>query len=135
MKGQWGLISALIFALIVAVFAVINVDAVTVDYLFGTAQWPLVLIILASALVGGLAVFGFGIFRIFRMRRKIRVLTKENHQLKSEAEQDQTSDEAGTKTERAQEPLQSKENGKTDWDKAVSVDSENQTKDDPSTKK
>src|SRR5699024_9707641 len=68
------------------IFAVINVESVTVDYLFGTAQWPLVLIILASALVGGLVVGGFGIFRVFRMRREIRVLTKKNQQLQSDLE-------------------------------------------------
>lgn len=86
MKGQWGLLFAFIFALIVAIFAVINVDKVTVDYLFGTAQWPLVLVILASALLGALVVGGFGIFRVFRSRWEIRGLKRENVQLREELE-------------------------------------------------
>lgn len=41
MRGQTYIISALVFALIVAIFAVINVDPVEVNYLFttGEAQW------------------------------------------------------------------------------------------------
>ncbi|MEC1242199.1 DUF1049 domain-containing protein, partial [Bacillus paralicheniformis] len=42
MNKQWTLIAALIFTLIVAVFAVINVEPVKVDFLFGTAEWPLI---------------------------------------------------------------------------------------------
>jgi lipopolysaccharide assembly protein A len=80
-KGQWTLILALIFALIVAVFAVINVDPVEVNYLFGTANWPLILIILSSVLMGGIIVASVGIFRMFVLQRKIKQLEKENKSL------------------------------------------------------
>lgn len=83
-KGQWGLLLAFLFAVLVAIFAVINVDMVTIDYLFGTARWPLVLVILTSAFLGGLVVGGFGVFRTLRMQRQIRRLTKENQHLQSE---------------------------------------------------
>lgn len=53
MNKQWTIIFALLFTLIVAIFAVINVRAVEVDYLFGTAEWPLILVILGSVLIGG----------------------------------------------------------------------------------
>lgn len=130
MRGLWGLISALVFALVVAIFAVINVDAVTVDYLFGTAQWPLVLIILASALVGGLAVFGFGIFRILQMRRQVRELTKENSQLKSEAGQRESIDQTRTNKEHASQRYQPK------GEKAKEAKDDNQQRSgDSSTKK
>ncbi|MCA1031878.1 lipopolysaccharide assembly protein LapA domain-containing protein [Bacillus timonensis] len=93
MKGQWNLILAFVFALIVAIFAVINVEAVEVDYLFGTAQWPLILIIIASVLMGGLIVGSVGLFRLFVLGRAIKSLEKENLRLretleKSENEQD-----------------------------------------------
>lgn len=99
MKGQWGLLFAFIFALIVAIFAVINVDPVTVDYLFGTAQWPLVLVILASALLGALIVGGFGIFRVFRFRRENRALKRENQQLEEKLQKlkEETAIGEGTK--------------------------------------
>lgn len=61
MEFQWNLILALLFALIVAIFAVVNVKPVLVDYVFGTAELPLILIILSSALLGGLIV-GSGLF-------------------------------------------------------------------------
>ncbi|MDN7245855.1 lipopolysaccharide assembly protein LapA domain-containing protein [Planococcus shenhongbingii] len=45
-------ILSLIFAVIIIVFAVANIDPVPVNYLFGEAQWPLILVILGSALLG-----------------------------------------------------------------------------------
>lgn len=81
MKGQTHIILALIFALIVAVFAVINVDPVEVNYLFGTGQAPLVLVILVSVLMGGLITGAFGIFRLLKLQKQLRVLEKENTRL------------------------------------------------------
>ncbi|MFC5713523.1 lipopolysaccharide assembly LapA domain-containing protein [Thalassorhabdus alkalitolerans] len=75
MKGQYGLIIGLIIALLIAVFAVINVDPVEVNYLFGTADWPLVLIILGSVLMGGLLVGFVGMVKVYRLQQ-------ENKQLK-----------------------------------------------------
>lgn len=56
MKAQGYLIFGLLFALLIAVFAVVNGNDVSFNYIFGTVKWPLVLIILGSAAVGGLAV-------------------------------------------------------------------------------
>ncbi|MGM0874388.1 MAG: LapA family protein [Bacillota bacterium] len=86
MKRQWSIILAIIFALIIAVFAVINVDPVEVDYLFGTAEWPLVLIILGSVLMGGFIISSAGVVRILTIQRRLRVAEKENVKLKNELE-------------------------------------------------
>ncbi|RIW37660.1 DUF1049 domain-containing protein [Bacillus salacetis] len=85
MKFQWNLILGLIFALVVAIFAVINVDPVRVNYLFGEAEWPLILVIIGSVLMGGLIVGSVGLFRLFVIQRKVKSLQKENEQLKKEA--------------------------------------------------
>ncbi|WP_077736328.1 LapA family protein [Bacillus sonorensis] len=77
MNKQWTLISALIFTLIVAVFAVINVEPVTVDFLFGTAEWPLILVILVSVLMGALIIGSAGAFQIMRLKKELRALKKE----------------------------------------------------------
>ena len=53
MKFQWTMLVGILFALIVAFFAVMNVEAVTVNYLLGTAKWPLIIVILGSVLMGG----------------------------------------------------------------------------------
>lgn len=81
MKFQWALLFGFLFALIVAVFAVINVDNVTVNYLFGESQWPLILVILGSVLMGGMIVGSVGLFRIYSLQRKVKILKKENEKL------------------------------------------------------
>ncbi|MFS0654719.1 LapA family protein [Bacillus sp. 179-C3.3 HS] len=76
-KQQWTIIFAFIFVLIVSVFAVINVRPVQVDYLFGTAEWPLILVIIGSVLMGGLIVAFAGIFQIVKLKRELKVLKAE----------------------------------------------------------
>ena len=79
MKFQWNLLLGLLFAVIIAVFSVVNVDAVPINYVFGTAEWPLVLIILCSALLGA-AISGFiAMFRAVQSNRRIKELQRENN--------------------------------------------------------
>lgn len=77
MKQQWTLIFALFFALIIAVFSVVNVAPVPVDYVFGVAEFPLIMVILGSALAGGFVVGLFGTIRMMRQNRRIRTLERE----------------------------------------------------------
>ncbi|MFC6333631.1 lipopolysaccharide assembly LapA domain-containing protein [Paenibacillus septentrionalis] len=93
MKSQWMLILGLLFALIIAVFAVINVDAVQVNYLFGSTSTPLILVIMISTLFGGLAVGSLGMIRVFMLQRKLKQLEKQlhdvvNHSLQATPEQE-----------------------------------------------
>ncbi|GIO84296.1 hypothetical protein J25TS5_12280 [Paenibacillus faecis] len=74
MKIQWSLILGMVFALITAVFAVINVDPVPVNLLFGSFSLPLILLILGSTLLGGIIVGAFGIYRGYRMQKEIKIL-------------------------------------------------------------
>ncbi|AFC28789.1 hypothetical protein PM3016_1885 [Paenibacillus mucilaginosus 3016] len=76
MKAQWILILTLLFALVTAVFAVINVDPVRVKYVFGERDIPLILVILGSVLLGGLITGFIGLFRQFKLKRQIRLLEK-----------------------------------------------------------
>ncbi|WP_026585335.1 LapA family protein [Bacillus sp. J33] len=84
MKIQWALLFGFLFALIVAVFAVINVDNVTVNYLFGESQWPLILVIISSVMMGGLIVGSVGIVRMYALQKQVKLLKKENDKLKAE---------------------------------------------------
>ncbi|MBM6619710.1 LapA family protein [Bacillus suaedaesalsae] len=93
MKGQWTLILALLFALIVAVFAVINVNPVEVDYLFGVANWPLILVILGSSVMGAIAAGSIGIFRLLQQQRKIKHLQKENNELQKKLHDHEQNDQ------------------------------------------
>lgn len=100
MRIQWNLILALIFALIIAIFAVVNVDSVRVDYVFGTTYFPLILVILGSALLGGLIVGSIGLFRNFMLQRQVKQLTKEKAQLEAKI-QEFNKDSDALKTEDA----------------------------------
>lgn len=84
MKGQTYIILALLFALIVATFAVINVEAVEVNYLFFQSESPLILVILVSTLLGGLITGGFGIYHLIGVKKKMRQLQEENQQLRAQ---------------------------------------------------
>lgn len=77
MKFQWTWLLALLFAVIIAIFSVANVEAVRINYVFGIAEWPLVLIILSSALLGA-AISGIvAMFRTVMAKRQVKELTKE----------------------------------------------------------
>ncbi|MBT2643657.1 DUF1049 domain-containing protein [Bacillus sp. ISL-41] len=93
MKFQWTLLLGLAFALIVAVFAVINVDPVTVNYLFGESEWPLILVILGSVLMGGIIVGSVGLFRMFVLQREVKSLRKKNNSLEEQLAQKDTAQE------------------------------------------
>ena len=103
MKGQWTLILAFIFALVIAAFAVINVEPVEVDYLFGTAMWPLILIILGSVLMGGFIVASVGLLRMVTLQRQVKKLDRENIMLKNQLPKEQRTDVEG-KEEQESEP-------------------------------
>jgi uncharacterized integral membrane protein len=72
MEKQWYLISVLIVVLIIAIFSVINVDLVTVNYLFGKAEWPLILVILGSVLLGALLVGLIGMMKVYQLQRELK---------------------------------------------------------------
>lgn len=77
MKMQWTFVVGLLFALIIAIFATVNVERVPVDYVFGEAYWPLILVILGSVSVGFIMSFCFSAFRMFNSERQIKMIRKE----------------------------------------------------------
>ncbi|MCP3025569.1 lipopolysaccharide assembly LapA domain-containing protein [Halobacillus sp. A5] len=97
MKGQTYFIFALIIAILIAVFAVINVGSVQVNYLFGTGEAPLILVILGSVLMGGLITFSVGAVRFYRMKRENKSLRS---QLNSGLQESTTPSRRSRKNER-----------------------------------
>lgn len=84
MKFQWTFVLGLIFALIIAIFAVVNVAAVPVNFLFTTIMFPLVIIILGSALLGALISGSFAIYKSYSGRRRIQELEAQVAQLQAQ---------------------------------------------------
>ncbi len=78
MRMQWTVLAALVFALIITLFALANMNPVPVSYWFGyDANLPLIMVILLSALLGGLSIGSIGIIRQFRLQRHIRRLERQ----------------------------------------------------------
>ncbi|MCL7746943.1 LapA family protein [Halalkalibacter alkaliphilus] len=113
MRGQWSLILGIIAAVIIAIFAVINVDSVRVNYMFGTAEWPLILVILGSVLMGAIIVGAVGMVRIYQLQAEIKRLKHNQESSNSDAElvkkgKRNPSDQSGNQN-RQKEIYQSKE--------------------------
>lgn len=102
MNRQWAIILALIFTLLVAIFAVINVEPVQVDYLFGTSDWPLILVILVSVLMGAVIMAAVGIIQIAKLKKEIKVLSAKLKQ--SQTSSVQTEDEKSERSNRITHP-------------------------------
>ncbi|MGM0878487.1 MAG: LapA family protein [Bacillota bacterium] len=81
MKSQWNLLLALIVVLIIAIFSVINVELVTVNYLFGKAEWPLILVIIGSVVLGALFVGLIGMMKIYQLQRALKKSESEDKDL------------------------------------------------------
>ncbi|WP_462405600.1 lipopolysaccharide assembly protein LapA domain-containing protein [Gracilibacillus sp. Marseille-QA3620] len=76
-KLQWFVILGIVFTVTVAVFAVVNVEDVAVNYVFGTAYWPLILVILGSVVMGGVIVGSVLAVRILHLSKELKKLKKE----------------------------------------------------------
>lgn len=87
MKGQSYVILSIIFVIVIAVFAVTNVDTVQVNYLFWNGEAPLILVILFSVLMGGIITAAAGVVKLFRMQRELRQLKADNQNMKNTLEE------------------------------------------------
>jgi uncharacterized integral membrane protein len=98
MKSQWYLLAGFIFTIIIAIFAVLNVAPVEVNYLFGTAEWPLVLVILFSALMGIIIAGSIGVYQVIKLKRKMQAKPKhmEKRSSESRVEDKKSKKESGT---------------------------------------
>ncbi|WP_110111597.1 lipopolysaccharide assembly protein LapA domain-containing protein [Bacillus sp. CGMCC 1.16541] len=76
MKGQRYFLLGLVFALIIAILAVTNNEPVQFNYLFGSQEWPLILVILGSAIFGGIAAALLSFVKIIQLNSQIKQLKK-----------------------------------------------------------
>lgn len=85
--NQLGVILALIFSLIIALFALANQQPVTISYLYGEAQVSAIVVILGSAILGALIIFLLSLFRHIRMTFTVRGLRSELNTLKEQLQE------------------------------------------------
>lgn len=83
--SQFGVILALVFSLVIAIFAIANNQPIEVNYLYGKAEVSAIIIILGSAILGALVIFLLSMFRQIRMGFQIRGLRNEIEDHKKKA--------------------------------------------------
>ncbi len=84
MKYQWSWIVSLLFAIVITIFAIMNMNPVRVNFGFGAVQFPLVLVILGSALVGAIVSGFYALYKHFELKRTTRQQKEHIEQLERE---------------------------------------------------
>lgn len=91
---QLGFIIALLFGILIAVFALLNNEVVIINYLFGQAPVSLVIVILSSALLGALVVGVLSLvgrikhtFKVRDLEGRLRKMEEELERMKEREEE------------------------------------------------
>lgn len=91
MKKQWSIVGAIVLVLLGAILSVLNVEPVPVNFWFATYEWPLIIVILGSLLLGALIASLLSTVKIYqetKMRKdaeKTASELKENEQTRINA--------------------------------------------------
>ncbi|MET3682516.1 putative integral membrane protein [Alkalibacillus flavidus] len=101
MKQQTLIILTILFTIIIAIFAIINVESVPVDFLFAQTDAPLILVILLSVLLGALVAAGASFTKIYQLQKQLKreqtknvseteTISTEHEEKNNSEQQDQT---------------------------------------------
>ncbi len=85
--NQFGVILALLFSMIIALFAIANNEPIVVNYLYGRTEVSAVIVIIGSAILGALVVFLLSIFRQVRTGLMMRGLRQEINNLQEKIQE------------------------------------------------
>ncbi|MFC6289365.1 lipopolysaccharide assembly protein LapA domain-containing protein [Levilactobacillus angrenensis] len=90
MKNQWRIVVSILLVIVVAVFAILNVESVPVSFGFTTVHWPLILILLVSILIGAVLMILFSTINAVQHNRAYKELeqTSSEHLAELQAEND-----------------------------------------------
>lgn len=87
MKGQTYVILSILFIILIAVFSVLNISQVEVNYLFWSGSSPLIFVILFSVLLGGILTTVVGSKKYFSLKKENKALQEKVTQLETNVEQ------------------------------------------------
>ncbi|WP_407886112.1 LapA family protein [Levilactobacillus sp. N40-8-2] len=79
MKNQWRIVLTILLVIVVAIFAILNVESVPVSFGFTTVHWPLILILLVSILIGAVLMILFSTITVFQHNRAYKDLEQSSH--------------------------------------------------------
>ena len=82
--SQFGVILALIFSLVIAIFALANNQPIIVNYLYGKTEISAVIVILGAAILGAFVIFLLNMFKQIKTGFQIRSLQSELKESRSQ---------------------------------------------------
>lgn len=85
--SQFGVILALIFSLVIAIFALANNQLIIVNYLYGKTEISAVIVILGAAILGAFVIFLLNMFKQIKTSFRIRSLQSELNESRSQIEE------------------------------------------------
>lgn len=88
MKNQWRIVLTILLVIIVAIFAILNVESVPVSFGFTTVHWPLILILLVSILIGAVLMILFSTITVFQHNRAYKELEQTSQEQITSLEQE-----------------------------------------------
>lgn len=100
---EFRFVISLIFAIIVALFAILNSGVVTISFLFAEFQVSQALVILISATLGAIIVMLLGAVKQYKLQRKNKDQAKTIEQLEAELKVFNDRIESSVKTETLQD--------------------------------
>ncbi len=82
--SQLGVIMALIFSLLIAIFALANNQPIIVNYLYGKTEISAVIVILGAAILGAFVIFLLNMFKQIKTGFRLRSLQSELSEVRSQ---------------------------------------------------
>ncbi len=82
--SQFGVIMALIFSLLIAIFALANNQPIIVNYLYGKTEISAVIVILGAAILGAFVIFLLNMFKQIKAGFRLRSLQNELNEVRSQ---------------------------------------------------
>lgn len=73
---QKNVVVILLFAIVIALFAILNAGAVPINFIFAKANISAALVILISAALGAIIVYSFDAIALFKFKKKVKELEK-----------------------------------------------------------
>ena len=81
---QFGVVVALLFSLLIAIFAIANNQPITINFLYGKAEVSAIVVILGSAIAGAVVMGILNLVRNVKQGLKIRNLKQERKKLEDQ---------------------------------------------------
>ncbi|WP_027109104.1 lipopolysaccharide assembly protein LapA domain-containing protein [Lacticigenium naphthae] len=88
MKRQWSIVFSIVLILLVVVFAVVNVEPVPVNFGWAVLEWPLIIVIILSILIGAIIATLLGTTVIYKEKKHVKEAREELDLFKEEQQQE-----------------------------------------------